>query len=203
VVSDDINTRLARWSQRKAAARRGAALDETPGQPAETPAGQEAKAGDGAAPPTDEMPVLPPIEELTADSDYTVFFQKNVPEALKNAALRKLWHSDPIFGHLDGLDHYAEDFNLVDAPITLADTSYKVGKGFLDDFEEKLAELETPDADETGRQDYEPSASAHETEVTALSQNVAAGENPITAARHDDPDEPAGAPDGQAVDKAD
>jgi hypothetical protein len=85
----------------------------------------------------------------------------------------------------------------------LADTSYKVGKGFLDDVEEKLAELDAPEAEDAGRQDCEPSAPVHETEATTLSQNVAAGEKPVTAARHDDPDERAAAPDGQAADKAD
>ena len=39
---------------------------------------------------------LPPIESLGADSDYTVFLRKGVPEALRIAALRKAWASDPF-----------------------------------------------------------------------------------------------------------
>jgi hypothetical protein len=37
---------------------------------------------------------LPPIESLGPDSDYTVFLRKGVPEALRQAALRKAWMSD-------------------------------------------------------------------------------------------------------------
>ena len=82
--------------------------------------------------------MLPSIEELTRDSDYTVFLAKNVPQALKNAALRKLWASDPVFAVLDGLNDYCEDFNATCEPISLAQTAYKVGKGYFDEIAEKL-----------------------------------------------------------------
>ena len=39
---------------------------------------------------------LPPLESLGPDSDYTVFLKQGVPEALKLAALRKAWMSDPF-----------------------------------------------------------------------------------------------------------
>ena len=39
---------------------------------------------------------LPPIESLGADSDYTIFLRQGVPEALRIAALRKAWASDPF-----------------------------------------------------------------------------------------------------------
>lgn len=39
---------------------------------------------------------LPPIESLGPQSDYTVFLKKGVPEALRLAALRKAWMSDPF-----------------------------------------------------------------------------------------------------------
>jgi hypothetical protein len=39
---------------------------------------------------------LPPLESLGPDSDYTVFLRKGVPEALRLAALRKAWMSDPF-----------------------------------------------------------------------------------------------------------
>ncbi len=39
---------------------------------------------------------LPPIESLGPGSDYTVFLKKGVPEALRLAALRKAWVSDPF-----------------------------------------------------------------------------------------------------------
>jgi hypothetical protein len=60
---------------------------------------------------TDEPPPdLPDIDSLDKDSDFTVFLGDKVPDALRNAALRKLWRSDPVFANLDGLNDYDEDF---------------------------------------------------------------------------------------------
>ena len=162
-MTDAINGRLARWSQRKAAARRGDALapevDDTvvPVAPAEDqqPSDTASEAADAAAPSNaagvgEDLPDLPPIDELTFQSDYTVFMKKNVPEALRRAALRKLWKSDPILANLDGLNDYDEDYNLVDTAITAAQTAYKVGKGYLDEIGEKLAQLDESNAAESG-----------------------------------------------------
>ena len=79
---------------------------------------------------------LPSIDELDADSDFTVFLQENVPEFLRRRALKVLWKSNPIFGFLDGMNDYDEDYNVIDKILTLADsTGYQVGKGFLNDEE--------------------------------------------------------------------
>ena len=95
-----------------------------------------------AAPAEDEVVSdLPPVEGLNFQSDFTAFMRKNVPEALRRAALRKLWGSDPVLANLDGLNDYCEDFNVTDTPITLAQTSYRVGKGYFDEAEEKLSKL--------------------------------------------------------------
>ena len=149
-MSDEPNGTLSRWSQRKLAARHGAVIDEPPPEknslaPPEqalpATAGQQNSA---TAAPADETDIsnLPPVEELTFQSDYTAFLRENVPENLRRAALRKLWTSDPLFGFIDMLDDYCEDFNVIDTPITLAQTSYKVGKGYLDEVEEAVAKLE-------------------------------------------------------------
>ncbi|MCB1775652.1 MAG: DUF3306 domain-containing protein, partial [Gammaproteobacteria bacterium] len=52
---------------------------------------------------------MPPIESLSADSDYTGFLSEQVSEALRKAALRKLFHS-ATFNVTDGLDDYTDDF---------------------------------------------------------------------------------------------
>jgi hypothetical protein len=124
-VSDEQSP-LSRWSQRKLAAQRGeeVAADPKP-QDVPAPAGEH------------EPPVLPPIEELTAESDYTAFLAKDVPEALTRAALRKLWTSDPVFANLDGLNHYDEDYNVIDKAITLAQTGYHPERGYLDALADK------------------------------------------------------------------
>jgi Protein of unknown function (DUF3306) len=162
-MTDAPSGRLARWSQRKAAARRGDALlpeadDAVAGvAPAEdqqpldaAPEAANAATDSNAAEVGEDIPDLPPIEELTFQSDYTVFMKRNVPETLKRAALRKLWRSDPILANLDGLNDYDEDYNLVDTAITAAQTAYKVGKGYLDEIGEKLAQLEEAKVVESG-----------------------------------------------------
>ncbi len=140
-MTDDTNP-LSRWSQRKLAARRGEPDDEDGAvSPVETPDEPSvAKATDGDAEVEAEAPSLPPIESLDASSDYTAFMAKNVPEALKRAALRKLWTSDPVLANLDGLNNYDEDYNIVDQAITLAQTSYRPGLGYFEEIEKKVEE---------------------------------------------------------------
>ena len=82
------------------------------------------------APADEDVPVLPPIDELNSESDYTVFLKEKVPEALRRAALRKLWTSDPVLANLDGLNDYDEDYNLVDTTIAAVQTAYQAGRGY-------------------------------------------------------------------------
>jgi hypothetical protein len=103
-IKDDPDTFLARWSDRKAAARRGQALPE----PAPEEASPQAPASQGA----EERPApseLPPLESLDENSDYSPFFSEGVSETIKRAALRKLFHT-ASFNVTDGLDDYDEDF---------------------------------------------------------------------------------------------
>jgi Protein of unknown function (DUF3306) len=65
-------------------------------------------------PEGDEPPVaepfdpatLPPVATLTADSDYTAFLAKGVPEELRRLALRKAWASDPKIAAFRGFAEY-------------------------------------------------------------------------------------------------
>ena len=156
-------SRLSRWSQRKLAAKKhGGALPEpadiatetvSPGDAAlpvdgdrnELSAPNQAlkpKVAGGAPEQAETMLTeadLPSIDGLTAQSDYTVFLKNNVPEALRKAALRKLWVSDPVLANLDGLNDYDDDYTIVTA-MTMDDTSYKIGRGMLGD--EPKPELE-------------------------------------------------------------
>lgn len=52
---------------------------------------------------------MPPIESLTADSDYTGFMSPKVSETLRRLALRKLFHGAE-FNICDGLDDYDGDY---------------------------------------------------------------------------------------------
>jgi hypothetical protein len=109
---------LARWSRLKRRARQ-------PQPPDAAPANAEAAALPAETPPE----TLPPIETLTAQSDYKIFMQAGVPEATRNAALQKLWRSDPVFANLDGLVEYGEDYAAVFKSTAVVRTVYRVLKG--------------------------------------------------------------------------
>ncbi|MDB5649772.1 MAG: hypothetical protein JWL62_1292 [Hyphomicrobiales bacterium] len=97
-MSDDESF-LARWSQRKREALREAAAPE-PVVPAEEE-------------PSVDLKSLPKLEDLTGASDITAFLQKGIPDALRNAALRRAWALDPSVRDYvgDALD-YAWDWNV-------------------------------------------------------------------------------------------
>jgi hypothetical protein len=106
---------LARWSRRKAAAREDE-RDETPA-PAPEPALVDAAAPPAPtappAPAESEPPPLPSIESLTAESDVSVFMRPGVPEALRTAALRKMWLLDPAIRNFEGpARDYGYDWNV-------------------------------------------------------------------------------------------
>jgi hypothetical protein len=119
-MSDDF---LSRWSRRKRAARRTDLQ-----QPAEAPPDSIAAPGSRqdqvptgnssiVGPPEaeldeEEIARLPSLDELTADSDISMFMRKGVPERLRNAALRRMWSLDPkIRDYVSEAREYAYDWN--------------------------------------------------------------------------------------------
>ncbi len=141
--------------------------DQGSAPPSQESASQAPADGDQAR--EDIVASLTPVEELTAESDYTQFLADGVPQALRNAALRKLWASDPVFAVLDGLNDYDEDFNLTDRIISAADTNYKVGRGFLDDAEPE------PEDREPRPETAEPSEPAQVADGNPEASDPAAG----------------------------
>lgn len=61
--------------------------------------------------PEDPPPELPSLDSLGGDSDYTPFLHKAVPAALRVAALRIAWRSDPEIAGFKGLADYDWDCN--------------------------------------------------------------------------------------------
>ena len=57
--------------------------------------------------------MLPAVESLTHDSDFSAFMQPKVDELVKRAALKKLF-TDPRFNVMDGLDIYVGDYTQPD-----------------------------------------------------------------------------------------
>jgi len=95
---------VSRWSRRKREAR-GQARSETPVNRADPKALAE----------------LPPVDQLTTESDFRGFMDSRVDDGLRRTALKKLF-SDPRFNIPDGLDDYAEDYSALEVlPASLVD----------------------------------------------------------------------------------
>ena len=54
-------------------------------------------------------PTLDDVAALTPESDFSAFTAPAIDARVRNAALRKLFHSDPHFGASDGLDVDADE----------------------------------------------------------------------------------------------
>jgi hypothetical protein len=112
---------LARWSRRKRAVRsselqaphKETQADDAAAVHADAVSHEQDAATRPEATETDalEPADLPRIEDLTAESDLSVFLRKGVPEALKSAAIRKMWSLDPGIRDYVGPAEYAWDFN--------------------------------------------------------------------------------------------
>ena len=99
---------LARWSQRKIDQSKPASDTSAPQPVAARPDDTDNKPFD---PQAFELPI-PDLDDIVAGFDMRPFLQKGVPENLKNAALRKLWVTDPaIAGFVSPALDYAHDYN--------------------------------------------------------------------------------------------
>lgn len=106
---------LGRWIRRKAEAR------DRPDEPAEKAAedaGGDEPAGQAASPikaeePAFDLAKLPSLEEITAQTNVSDFMRREVPAALRNAALRRAWALDPaIRDYVNPAREYAYDWNV-------------------------------------------------------------------------------------------
>jgi hypothetical protein len=151
-MADPDDPFLTRWSRRKRTATDDA---NTPDEPAskDAPPAEDSHLAEDGTPETAMSPEeaeivaqLPDIDSLEDGSDFTVFLQDGVPEALRRRALRKLWRLNPVYANLDGLNDYDEDFTLATSALTAVKTVYKVGKGMIseEDEEPKPSAPETP-----------------------------------------------------------
>ncbi|MEM1307100.1 MAG: GNAT family N-acetyltransferase [Pseudomonadota bacterium] len=208
---------LSRWSRRKLQNPTATPAESTDDGTRDTPgavhnaAGDDAKASDAAADADDGQAAHadegggPTAEENAAEaaepfddvdfdaldfqSDYTRFMGDNVPDAVRNKALDKLWSSDPILANVDGLTDYSDDFTdaALAVPLGTLKTAYRVGRGFLTD--EEVAEW-----DRLGRPDPDPAAQDSDAVAEA-----AAGAGHVAAAGIAIAIEPASQPDVAAM----
>lgn len=102
---------LARWARLKteAVAPQPAPAPVPDALPGPAPAPAEAGEADEEDP--FDLDSLPPVETLGRDSDYSAFLHRKVPDALRRAALRRAWTSDPAITGYKPLVEYDWDFN--------------------------------------------------------------------------------------------
>lgn len=108
---------------------------------------------------------LPPMETLTADSDFAPFMSGKVPEFIRRKALRVLYQSHPILGFRDGLNEYDLDYNVIDTLIdATTQTSYKIGEGQEEALEKEDTEESEAAVDVDNEVEAEVDKSAEPTE---------------------------------------
>lgn len=99
---------LSRWSQRK----QGLEVSSPDAdQPLAVP--EESAVEAASESPAAELELtdadMPDLESLDADSDVSMFFAKGVSQALRQKALRQLFHQ-PVYNTISELDEYIEDY---------------------------------------------------------------------------------------------
>lgn len=176
---------FSRWSRRK----RDAAQDVEP--EAVAPAAAESAPQPEAPPPT-----MDDVAKLDRDADYARFMRRDVDEAVKRSAMKKLF-SDPHFNVMDGLDIYIDDYNkfepLPAAMLALLDHAKPVlnPPGLRDDKKDESTAPRQPEADVAAEAaatevDDELPAAPASTEQPGAAMNEAADAAPPTSAGSDD-----------------
>ena len=173
-------------------------IGTTVAEPEKTEAATDGTALAAAAPTgeaVDPTADLPPVEALDENSDYTGFLRDGVPEALKNAALRRLWRSSPLFAFRDGLDDYDEDYTLAEVVAEKVSSLYRRGQGIPGSEDE-----EAPSEGEEAGTERAPLA-AGDDDAGAEAVSSATGEDNGEAAEttddsHDSHDSDVAAPPG-------
>ncbi len=180
---------LKRWSRRK--------LEVARATPSPAPAAIEPAAAPNpgaiavpaapVSPDTAPAAVTPeatlaPVDTLTFDSDFSVYFQPKVDEGMKRAALKKLL-SDPRFNVMDGLDTYIDDYTKSDP----------LPAGLLD----RLAGIyQTVTKDDVADKEADPVGAAADT-AAARPQDDVPGETTTAAESEGERDAPLAAADEQ------
>lgn len=117
---------LARWARRKAETQTGDPHPEVPPQAASKDVDDEstsphpsrlaslAPQDEGLSPEELEarLATLPKLEDITPSTDITGFLQSWVPGALREAALRRAWSSDPRIANFIEVADYQMDWNI-------------------------------------------------------------------------------------------
>ena len=154
---------LSRWSARKSRIAEGEDVpDEVPAPEIAEDAGVEDEE-DAALTDVEllEKYDLPDPEAITEESGLEQFLNgKGIPGRVRQMALRRLWRLNPLFGIVDDMVEYGEDYTDAATVIEGMKTAYTVGRGYAKevvepeeaevleaDAEAKEGDVEAKDAD--------------------------------------------------------
>lgn len=122
MTSENSEGVFARWSRLKIESRaqsqgNTASIDRVSQLPPDEL--NEAALAKGPLAEAEPAPILtdrdmPDLDTLDEDSDYSMFMNPGVSDALRKLALKKMFHA-PLFNIRDGLDEYDEDFTSFEA----------------------------------------------------------------------------------------
>ena len=154
---------LARWSARKSAVVQGEAPDE---QPDDLQAGDDAGPADEDAGLSDaallEKYDLPDPDTIDEEIGLDRFLNGDMPERLRQMALRRLWRLNPLFAVVDDMVEYGEDYTDAATVIEGMQTAYSAGKGYArqPDPSDKGDEAQADDTDEAQTDDADEATEA-------------------------------------------
>lgn len=136
-----MSTRTSFWARRRAGVQAEEEAETQAKLAEEAVARAEVHAEKDDATVLEEMG-LPDPDALTAGDDFAAFMAKDVPEHLKNKALRVLWRSNPVLACVDGLNEYDDDYRAAMLAAEPIKTAYQVGKGMMAHVEEMARQKE-------------------------------------------------------------
>lgn len=197
---------LERWSRRKAAPKdenesaveKPAATDENSQDlpPAENDEGAggdsiRAKSDGKEAEPEFDLSKLPSIDSITATTDIRMFMLPGVPFALRQAALRKVWVTDPKIRDFIEMAENQWDFTVNSPGFDFSPPTGDIKEMLAEIFgkgseEEKKPEASPETAKETASPDPEPEKIGQ-----AKSDSISATEEPVSTRLSEQPSVPA------------
>ena len=126
---------LARWSARKSLAAEGKSLADRPMPTAQSTIAENAQAESDEPELTDQELLskydLPDPETINEESGLDRFLSGEMPERLRQMALRRLWRLNPFYGNVCEMVEYGEDYTDAATVIEGMQTAYTAGKGYL------------------------------------------------------------------------
>ena len=181
---------LSRWSARKSQIARGEDVpDEVPAPETAEDAGVEDEE-DAALTDAELLKKydLPDPDAVTEESVLEQFLNgKGLPGRVRQMALRRLWRLNPLFGVIDDMVEYGEDYTDAATVIEGMKTAYTVGKGYA----KEVVEPEEAEAQEGDAEAQEGDAEAQEGDAEAQEgeQDGQQDENEVAVESADQPDQ--------------